>query len=368
MPDRFKRSVAEMAELKQDGLVDNIIFVTWKGRLDEDIERFLEDYDVEIIEKKESPVGGEGNIWHQMRALDYGLRDIPTKSRVLKTRTDVYIEKKFLKRLFSGKVDYIGEPAGSGVFEERIWSPYFELGVPFYLCDYCFFGLKKDIEKLVNFDSRYDFLYDIEQSNPEVRRFIHPYLQKYPFLEEYLMYYKGHNFKNRKEPRGDLLISRLNSPIYGAFMSFYYKILLSDFYLNYDPVTFADGGWIRSESTPVTLARDGTEFISNFQLGPGEGRHLLYSDQNSWLESQFTDEPNDDVPQNIIKGIEKPFSEWKTTNITQKDIQTDIERDAEFFDLNNYPDNRISKLFADLILDPLGLTEFSRYIYNSLLN
>ena len=114
-PDMLKKSIYEMSELRKEGIVDNIIFSTWKGEIQKypEVYEFFKKNRVKILENEEPEEAGLAHIFHQMKALDMGLKYINKNKFVLKIRSDMYIEKKFLKRLFLEKNKY----AIMGVFQ-----------------------------------------------------------------------------------------------------------------------------------------------------------------------------------------------------------------------------------------------------------
>lgn len=367
-PDRFERSVTEMADLRRQGLIDRLIFVTWQGRLnDKDrVRSFLDEAGVEVIEKKEASEGGWRNIWHQMRALEFGLEAIPSNDyRVLKTRSDVHIKKKFLRELLSGDIDYRNTPAKSGVFKERVWVPFFRTDLPFFLCDYCFYGQKQDLEKLVNFDARFDFLYDVPRGLTEVRRFIHPYLKNYPFLRLYLRNY-DHQDSYLLTDREGALESRLNSSVYASFLAFYYNVMQGDFYINYAPVTFRGGEWLNA-----IPSEDASEFesifLDNLSHGPHQGQYDMFCYRTDWLENKYGGEPSSEIPDQLLNQMERSFDEWREYRIDPDALRSDIERDKQFYDTTNYPGNSATRWVAGEVLEPLGLKEPIKRLYRRML-
>jgi hypothetical protein len=359
MPERFKRSITEMQELKRRGLIDYLLFVTWCGRLEgkSKFNEILNDAEVEVIEKEESPIGGVGSVWHQMRALDYGLRALPSDCRVLKTRSDTHIEQPFLEQLLSGDIEYIHTPAGSDVFRERIWTPFANIRDPFYIGDYCFYGHKNDMERLVHYDIRYHILFDLPRGGtPEERRFIHPYLLDYPFLESYMKYDRSGEYVDRRA----LLESRLNSPVYSAFYSFYFKCILEDFYVEYDPVTFNNVDRLSGK-----IVDHDHEFKTNFFPGLEEespGRYCYYMD---WIESQFGDPPDESVPQHVVEGIERSVDEWQEYEIHREALLADIKRDKQYFDYTPYPNHPVTNWLSSRVLEPLRLKEPARRLFRT---
>lgn len=371
MKNRFKTSVSEMRELKTSGVIDDILFVTWRNRMEKEDEliKYLDSAGVEIVLKKESPVGGNGNFWHQSRALDYGLREISSKSRVLKTRTDVHIEKDFVRDLFNKGVNKKFDK--SGIFAERIWSPSFKIGYPFYMNDICFFGRKMDIKKLVNYDVRYgngetdDHIFYIPTGRSEVARFIHPYVRQFSFLEQLLENYRHCQNSTRRlsRKRSEALIeSRLESPIYSQFLSFYYKVCMCDFYFNSEPVLFKN----MNNTSDKYLATNNKLFMSNFTSCSDQYAMGSRCGHSEWLESHFVNGFSEDVPMTIKNGIDTSFNEWSKKHLTDKKVKKDEERDEKFYDNFEYPENIASKWLSDNILKPLNISDESRRIYKYL--
>lgn len=335
MHERFRKSVSEINELRENDIVDRILFVTWEGRMSgkHDLEQFLSQNGVEIIHAVEAPKGGRGNIWHQMRSLEIGLSHIKDESHVLRTRSDVHIEKEFVKQLFTGSDETVQQPAGSGVFDEKIWVPYALLDIPFLIGDYAFFGKSKDLESLVNFDARYEFLYDYPMV--EVRMFIDPYIQKFEFLRYYLMFdeYRSGNFGVKD--RGKLYERRLRSDIFTDVLSLYYKILAEDFYINYNPVKFQDF-WEDTSDTPKSksLATYTNSFLKNFEQGPNKGTHEIICSESSFLNSHF-DDKTEDVPELVSQKFDRSFEEWATHQPSREEFRSYFEAEHDLFETSS---------------------------------
>lgn len=364
LPELFRRSVEEMYELQKDGLIDEIIFVTWEGRLENqsDLRSYLIDHEVEITENEESPIDGESNIWHQMKALDIGLNLLPDDCYVLKTRSDVHIKKGFLRDLFSGNISYLNQKAGSDVFNKRIWVPWFRIEEPFLIDDRCFFGLKEDLTQLVNYNTKYDvFRYDV-RGLPHVRRFINPYLNEYEFLEVRFQYSRP---DQEMSDTFGLFKHRVKSTIFGAFLSFYYKTMMEDFYIHMDPVEFHKMGW-KGPPRPVHQRPlsylDKTKFMTNYQSDMGlrikddwidTRQDSIYCYRTEWLLSHLQNKKTPDIPDHIIKGVNRPYDEWNDIEIGNKNIQSDIKKENMYWSETN--DSHILSELRNHGLDLLAL-------------
>lgn len=362
MPGRFRRSISEMDELADQGLVDRILFVTWKGRLENNSElrHFLVNKGVEIVEAEESPIGGHGNIWHQMKALDIGLRMIPSGLNVLKTRSDVYIEKKFLRRLFSGEINALRAPSETGVFTTRLWAPFFGIDKPFFICDFCFYGSHEDVEKLYNYDSRYEVLYDLGTRLPEKRRFLHPYIEEFPFLKTYYSTFLevGWGRNRYYEDRHEFLKRRIRDPVFGALLSFYYKVMMGDYYINYKPVTFQNDNQYTSHKL-----LDTDNFTSNFTRGPARMEYNLLCKRPGWLSASFSDTPNEDVPDRILAGIQRDFAKWRDFEIDEAELRRELKQQRRYHDMTDYPTNPTAELISQRILEPLNMKTPALNVY-----
>lgn len=178
----FRRSIEEMAKLCDKKKLNKIILSTWDYELSNypDLRNFLESKKVKILELKEPSDRGNGNIWCQMLSLEKGLNFLSNKkSFVLKTRPDVYINMDFLSYLFGNnkeKLKIINHLPKGDIFKYKIWVPNFELKIPFYLADICFFGYYDDMKKMVNYNE-----YDSKINKiTHIRRFVNPFREKYP--------------------------------------------------------------------------------------------------------------------------------------------------------------------------------------------
>jgi hypothetical protein len=304
-----------MNDLRSDGLIEQIYFVTWKNRMEDkpELHDYLLKHDISVVLAEESPVGGKGNFWHQTKSLDIGLRQVPDGHHVLRTRTDLHIEKDFLKSLFSGSVKSVHTTAESPVFENRIWVPCAVIDKPFYICDYCFYGNKIDMERLYNYDAKNEVLYDIKVGNAEHWRFIHPYLQEFPFLEQYITDYA--NRPNEYTNRHQFLETRLSSEVFSKFLSFYWKVLMSDFYIYIEPINFRTTG---------ERSLNEIDFKSNFMEGPESSKYHIKCSDSAWLEAHLGKNPSEGVPPHILENIDEEFSYWRNYEIDEDLIKREV--------------------------------------------
>ena len=285
-PELFVRSIEDLQKLRQEKMINKIIFSTWIGEIDkyDGIRKTLEDCDCHIIES-EQPPKSPGNVWHQMKALYCGMELIKDDSYCLKTRADLHIKPEFIQKLICDK-DYLNintQNDENKVFEKKIWIPYFEITKPFYMSDECFYGKAVDIRKLVNFDTSYDLIYNIDCGITHIRRFIHPFIEVIPLFRQYLKYaaYSGHFTPWRFE----ILEYNLKSDFYLNILASYYKILHTYFRVesNYIPNQFS---FYHNCLNPEILLNE-HEFKENFKIKKSwypKGGHI-YTYDEVWLDN-----------------------------------------------------------------------------------
>jgi hypothetical protein len=286
--DVFKRTLNDLMILRKRGLVDKIYLSTWKGEFQKhpDLDIFFRKNKIVLIESDEPKEGGWGNVWCQMKSLDEGLKRVNKKKFILKTRTDVYIRPEFLEKMFSNYSTLlkITKPLpNENIFKYKVWTIWFELTRPFFMSDECFFGHHDDLEKLYNYETKYDTEYKIGPGITHIRRFIHPFIQKYPILsyslakssKESYFREKINNFSEKvfnlkkikllrkmyEFNRFRILRKRLKNDNYIDCLAAYYAILYSHFYI--DSVSFPNQVIFRECATP-SVEMDSENIDNNF--------------------------------------------------------------------------------------------------------
>ena len=201
-PEMFEQTLTDLENLRKEGLVDKIFLSTWLGEVEKypAIQELLNKHNIKIIRSEEPKPRGtlrSPTIWCQMKALEAGLSHIKKDKFVLKTRTDVYINPKFLRKLFTEKENLLkitkSLPKGN-IFRYKIWIFYYEIKTPFHMGEECFFGQRGDLKNLINYDESYDTNYKIGGGISHIRRYVHPFLKTYPIFETYLKYYARDEF------------------------------------------------------------------------------------------------------------------------------------------------------------------------------
>lgn len=221
--EMFMQSLSDLEALRKKGLIEHIFLSTWLGEVEKypNIQELLNKHNVKIIKTEEPKPRGtlrSPTIWCQMKALEVGLNHIEKDKFVLKTRTDVYINPEFLKKLFTEKENLLkitkDLPYGN-IFKYKIWVFYYEIKTPFHMGEECFFGQRDDLKNLINYEESYDTNYKIGGGISHIRRYVHPFLKTYPIFEVYLRNYaKDEFFKSLIEKEKVFFKSQLYAKYY----------------------------------------------------------------------------------------------------------------------------------------------------------
>jgi len=289
-PDLLLESISDFMVLRKQNLLDQIVFSTWIGEIDQyqGLRQRLTQCGVKLLESSPPEISGPGHIWHQMKALDLGLGQLADESYVLKTRADLYIRPEFIKMLATSE-EYlqIADDGHKPIFEKKIWIPWFEISKPFYMADECFFGLCKDLKKLVNYDASYHVLYDIDCGISHVRRFIHPFLRDHSIFYEYLQF--GVQTGHSSMKRFAILDFDLHSDIFLEYLATYYLIL--DRYFRVETGYVPHQIRFREHSDP-TVTIDSDQFDQNFtreKSWNSRGGHIYAYDER-WLRNLLSED------------------------------------------------------------------------------
>lgn len=322
--EMFRKSILDLNSLRKKGIVDKIIFSTWKGEMAKNpgMIEFLKQNDVKVIESEEPKIAGHGHIWCQMKSLEEGLKEIEPDKFVLKSRTDVYINPEFLYKIFTQKEKMLkikkSLPKGDK-FYYKIWIHYYELKTPFHMAEECFFAHHHDAKLLVNYDSSYDTKYNIGGGITHIRRFIHPFVNDYEILQDYLKRHSKNSFvkslaikfsKKFFEIRSFKLSRRiserdkfknlrkkLENDEFIACLAAYYSILHSHFYI--DNRSFENQVTFR-EASEAKIKLDSYDIEKNFSE---EKTYMPHTGQIYGYDEELLD----NIFNNKIK--ETPFSQ-----------------------------------------------------------
>jgi hypothetical protein len=237
-PDRFERSLRDLAELRSAGIIATIRFSTWTAALDEApaCAELIRQFDVDVIETDDIDDPGQGNLWRQMRSMQTALdasADWRDTDILLKTRTDLWIDPSSVRAILTDKaIRHAPSPLfGAQCFIERMWCPWFEITKPFYLADEVLCGLVSDHRVLTHEDRRYDAM-DPGVGRAHIRRFAHPFLHLHDSFEHVMRH--GRNDHLIRDERFPCLRARLHDPEYLEALGSYYAMLMSHYCFGID--------------------------------------------------------------------------------------------------------------------------------------
>ncbi len=227
-PDLFARSLDQFTSIKQ---VNELILATWdKEASDKNsiLSEFAHRHGL-IVAAVPEPIEWAGNLLSQMMSLYIGLRQSNRNNYVLKTRTDVFIEKEPLINVFDKDLSLdlpTNYQSVKSPFEEKVCVWGIELTSPFYIHDLFYFGRHADITRLVNMDIRYDILYEMSKEKIHIRRFLHPFIDDFPIFEKFLHveHIIGNTQEFPNEYRYYVLEELLKEEVYILILALYYRV------------------------------------------------------------------------------------------------------------------------------------------------
>ncbi|MEM7228995.1 MAG: hypothetical protein AAF432_09290 [Planctomycetota bacterium] len=301
--DRWADSLRDCASFSADGLLDDVLLVTWSGALDEspDAQALVERHGVIVTEIRDVDDPGDGNLWRQMRCMQVGLDLMEPDDVVVKTRTDLYIDADLLRhRIEAASASDVTSPVqGVRAFTQRIWVPWFEITKPFYLADECMVGLARDLQAITHEDHRYDDeSIDPGVGRAHIRRFIHPFRDIDPRVDAVLTF--GSDDRLVKDDRFEVLADRLQDEMYLDVLGLYYAIVQTHFRIGAEPAT--DRIDFREWSDAKTSIDPG-EFDANFAPScswrPDYGHVYCYDER--WLDRLYAGEVTSSVVADAVR-------------------------------------------------------------------
>ncbi len=184
-----------LGNLKKSGTIEQVVFSTWVGELEGNpaiLEQVTENGFL-TVESTEPKVVVGGHYLHQIVQLTNGLEACSPKSFVLRTRTDKcgpeagFIEEQIVNLL--SKQTYT-RLCGSNLprFQFKIGLPgyhnYSSEVAPllFWWNDRLYFGLREDLQKLLNFNVLAPSFLDLI---PEQTLFTHPFLARSTVFQQF---------------------------------------------------------------------------------------------------------------------------------------------------------------------------------------
>jgi hypothetical protein len=246
-PLLVERSFASLRQLKQEGVLRNIHYVTWDSA---DIDPFVAPIqampEVTVTRVPQPVVEGtpyQKTIVYQINNLEAALALIPEEDTiVLKSRTDFVADVDFLRdkiQNFDLDCEIDTNPAPFGIqmpkpiFRAKIWTPWADASQPFFYEDAAFLGRKDDLRHLVLPVSRTDL--EMLETEPcyhyyHIVRFAKAFLPAYPMFKRYLKNF--HHITNNQQYRMEMLRHAVKNPYFLFLMIAHAWILHSHFHVD----------------------------------------------------------------------------------------------------------------------------------------
>lgn len=162
------------------------------------------------------------SLWRPMYSLKKSLEQLEKNSYILKTRPDVIISEKLLKKIFN---EYKVKLEDDELLEYKIWSTGFNEKELLYIMDFSFAGKREDLLKTTHMNG--EFLKWGNKSPTGVNNFntiwwIDIFHKKYDLIQKYY-----ETYVNDKS-----IIQTYNEELYKKCMKLYYNILDKYFIIN----------------------------------------------------------------------------------------------------------------------------------------
>jgi hypothetical protein len=208
----FSKELETYFEWQSAGLVDRIGFSGWASDLEPHVDLIaaLRRSGISVVMSPEPQLKLAGHIFHQMKALNFGLSLFNPDAIVLKTRTDradMAFDLKFaLERFLSAP-----RPAAGSPFEDRVLVQYASPFQPYFFGDQVFMGRRRDLERLVTFDMWFEAQHAF--MNPEQIMHTAPHLRRRPFIKHFLRANPGLQY-NDPARAGAVYQLMLGNPLY----------------------------------------------------------------------------------------------------------------------------------------------------------
>ena len=338
-PELLARSFAPLRALKQKGVLDRILAVTWDAPgIDAYVAPILDMDGVELVRVPQPDVSGtrhQNGVVYQIRNLEAALvRVSEADALVLKLRPDFVADVEFLEdkivnfeRLCgpSRLHERLGVTMPASPFAMKVWVPWADANQPFFCEDAAFMGLKRDISQLASRDAEkyLDVLSD-EACGwfAHVVRFIVPFLSSYPIFEPYVREFRY--FPNDLDFRLVAIPELLTDEFFLHMLLASAWILATSFHVDsgapgqltlYTNTSNPDADWSRVETLKPNPPYDD---LSTWRQGqepggvmPCVGRVFGRLVDDSWQHALFSESSLRDLSVLQIRGVLRNVSAYR---------------------------------------------------------
>lgn len=302
-PEIMKRNLSGFSKLQNQKIVNKIVFSTWTNYMTPAYWNLMNKYNVIVLEKEEPEDKGRGgHCFCQAKALENGLDVCNPQDKILKLRTDTWLDADFIGKIMTDDSYLDKEP--DDIFIKKVWVPYAEITKPFYMPDEMFYGYHSDIYKLVNYEKFYDSMVSKDGGGEtHIRRFIHPFLFEYPIFNDMIEEIANDNFVRLfSKDRFELLKTRLTESKYLTYLANYYYILYKYFRI----YNTGQMEWYQPYCKPK-ISLDNDKFTENFTRLRSFCEQRIFCYDDKWIANVVEGKLNFDktakMIYNIIEGL-----------------------------------------------------------------
>jgi hypothetical protein len=326
-----RRAFAPLLELRQQGVLRNIHYVTWDSAEIDDFVAPVTTLDgIQIARVPQPETSGNRNqrgIVYQTRNLEVAFARVrEPDALVVKLRPDFVFRAGFLRAKLQGFERVCG---GAGVgtlegialpsspFQKKIWIAWADANQPFFYDDAAFIGLKSDLAKLIDHDlgHRLPLLEDLSCGFlVHVLRYASVFLADFPIFARYVREYGA--FVNDMDYRKKLVPFLLSEGFFWHLLVVHAWILHTSFHVDcgragdlafYPNTINADVDWhdlnrirLATPFDQVEWWRAGTE--AGQKVLPALVRNYGRLVDDAWPRALFA-QPMTDVPPDMIRRL-----------------------------------------------------------------
>lgn len=326
-PLLLEQSLAPLRQLRQEGVIRHIHYVTWdSAELDLFVAPLAQMPDVQLTRLAPPAAPGIPNqrgIVYQVRSLEAGLALLPDRDGlILKIRPDFVAKSDFLRRKILNferdcavppRRSLLGVTMPPPVLQNKIWIPWADSNQPFFFEDALFMGNTRDIHRLVTplDDADHAVLGDILCGGyAHTVRYAKLFTAQWPIFLNYLRHYRC--YVNNIDYRMKLVPLILDDGFFWHLLVAHAWILHSQFHVDageqgdmlfYANTVNQDTDWSRPPTwqlanpyEDIACWRDGTR--------PGEATHSVRRVfgrlvDDAWHTALFT-QPLSDFPKETL--------------------------------------------------------------------
>jgi hypothetical protein len=332
-----RRAFAPLLELRQQGVIRDIHYVTWDSEALNEYVAPVAGLDVTVTRVPQPEARGNPNqrgIVYQTRNLEAALAQIADPDTLLvKLRPDFLFRTDFLKDKLQNfdtlcavpaKATFEGVKLPRSPFAHKIWIPWADANQPFFFEDAAYIGLKRDLEKLAPKETSRarELLTDMNcGSLVHVLRYVDAFLPRYPIFKRYVENYGG--FLSDLSYRKGMVGMALSDGFFWHMLSAHAWILHTSFHidcgapgdLSFYPNT-VNTDWsdverlrLTSPYDLVTMWRENTKAGS--EIMPAVMRTYGRLMDDAWPRSVFT-APMTDMPDGMLARIARGVALYDT--------------------------------------------------------